>query len=200
MRLLLVRHGETKENVKSIFPKFSPDINSGPDLTKKGIKQAEGIAKRLKNRKIDAIYCSSRKRTIHTTKIINKHHKIKINIMKGLRDMDFGVLAGKSSITEKLPKRLRETNIKRKNDDNYSIPRGESFIDTKKRVGKAIKRIIKKKKENVLIVSHRNTMRTIYACLFNLNQKQACKINKYLTVGSFLEIDLNGKPKLIKKL
>lgn len=48
------------------------------DITKIGKKQAELLAERLKNEKIDAIVSSPYLRCIHTAKIINKYHNLEI--------------------------------------------------------------------------------------------------------------------------
>ncbi len=54
MKLILVRHGETEENVKHVL-----QGKSGGKLTEKGIEQAKNLGKHLKeNHKIDMVFCS----------------------------------------------------------------------------------------------------------------------------------------------
>jgi len=57
MRLILVRHGETEENVAKITQGHMPS-----KLTKQGIEQAKKLALRLKDEKIDKIFVSDLKR------------------------------------------------------------------------------------------------------------------------------------------
>ena len=66
MWITFIRHGNTdKEN-----------SGDGP-LTKKGIKQAKALARRLKKESFDEFYCSDMKRAKQTSEIVAK--KIKIN-------------------------------------------------------------------------------------------------------------------------
>ncbi len=61
MKLYIVRHGQTEANVNRLF-----NGRNQKDLTDFGIEQAERLASQLKNLKIDLIFCSPLKRTIHT--------------------------------------------------------------------------------------------------------------------------------------
>lgn len=56
MRLILVRHGETKDNDAGIL---QGQLHG--ELNKSGIEQAEKVAVRLKNEKIDFIFTSDLK-------------------------------------------------------------------------------------------------------------------------------------------
>ena len=69
MKLILVRHGETEGNVKQII-----QGQTHGKLTKKGIKQAKLLARRLKNEKIDVVFSSDLQRAKNTTKQILNHH------------------------------------------------------------------------------------------------------------------------------
>lgn len=91
MKLILTRHGETVENKKGIKQGQLPGR-----LSKEGIEQAKKLAKRLKNEKIDAIYCSDLKRAVDTTKEIAKYHKsIPIFFVQELREGGLGSFEGK---------------------------------------------------------------------------------------------------------
>jgi len=69
MKLIIVRHGQTPENLV--------DITQGQldtHLSQVGIIQAQKLAKRLKNEQLDFIYCSDLARTKETLLEIIKFH------------------------------------------------------------------------------------------------------------------------------
>ena len=90
MKLILVRHGETIENVKGIM---QGHIHG--KLSDLGKKQAKKLALRFKEEKINAIYSSDLARASDTTKEIAKFHKkAKIILVKELRERNLGDWAG----------------------------------------------------------------------------------------------------------
>ena len=66
MKLYVVRHGQTEINVKG-------QINGHNDigLNEKGIKQAKEAGKKVKDLKIDLVFCSPIKRTRETCMNVN---------------------------------------------------------------------------------------------------------------------------------
>ncbi len=91
MKLLITRHGETKENVKGIV-----QGHLHGNLTEKGIHQAEKLALRLKNEKIDHIYSSDLRRAADTAKLIAKYHPdTPLEFVKELREKTKVVFKGK---------------------------------------------------------------------------------------------------------
>lgn len=93
MNIILVRHGQTDWNVKNML-QGRTDI----ELNCKGNEQAKEIAKELENIKIDRIYVSPLKRTIETSKQINKNRNIETIIDDRLIERGFGNFEGKSNI------------------------------------------------------------------------------------------------------
>jgi broad specificity phosphatase PhoE len=79
MKIILVRHGRSLAN-ESKKHQGKKDKWRDTQLHDKGISQSKKISNELKNEKIDEIYSSPLKRTLETTKEINKNHKLKINI------------------------------------------------------------------------------------------------------------------------
>jgi broad specificity phosphatase PhoE len=79
--LFLVRHGETKANVKG--------IEAGPldyPLIKKGVKDASFIAKALSKTKINAVYSSPVFRAVETAKILARPHDLKVKTLEELTE------------------------------------------------------------------------------------------------------------------
>ena len=83
MKLIATRHAETNYNVKDLV-NYDPTVDVY--LTEKGIKQAEELARQLKDFKFDAIYISRLKRTRQTANIINRYHKQELIINDLLDD------------------------------------------------------------------------------------------------------------------
>lgn len=91
MRLIIVRHGETEENIKGIIQGHMPGV-----LTKDGISQAKKVALRLRDAKIGCIYSSDLARAADTAKEIHKYHKdTPLIYTEKLREMDLGSFSGK---------------------------------------------------------------------------------------------------------
>ena len=77
MKIFLIRHGETESNKNRII---QGKIDEG--LSKKGIKQAECLADRLKDEKIDLIISSEYKRAAETADKIKSQHPSSNLILK----------------------------------------------------------------------------------------------------------------------
>lgn len=93
MNIVLVRHGQTDWNVKNML-----QGRTNIELNCKGKEQAKETAKKLANIKIDKIYVSPLKRTIETSKQINKNRNIETVIDNRLIERGFGEFEGKSNI------------------------------------------------------------------------------------------------------
>ena len=76
MEITFIRHAEKEET------------GEDPFLTKKGVKQAEHLAKRLTKDKFDEFYCSDMNRAKQTAKIISKKIGMIYKIEKSLNDPD----------------------------------------------------------------------------------------------------------------
>ncbi len=157
MKIYLTRHGQTQWNIENRLQgwKDSP-------LTEKGIVDAKLLGNRLKDIDIDIIYSSSSGRAITTAKIIKEKKDIEIVMDEGLREMGVGDWHGMT---------LEE--IKRNNPKEYynywyaphlyiGTNGGEDFYQVQKRAVAAVNSIIHERKyENVLIISHGVTLKSI---------------------------------------
>ena len=164
MEVYFIRHGESEYNV---IHKINSNKKIPVHITKKGIKQAEIAAKKLSKIKFDAIYSSEFLRCKETAEIINKYHKLKIKSNKRMNEWLTGC-EGKSSVEF-------ETFII-KNGFNAKKPKGESFVDVKKRTLKflfSLKKLkTKNKYKNILVVTHDELVKSIYGYKNNLSDKQ----------------------------
>ncbi|MCK5466030.1 class I tRNA ligase family protein, partial [Candidatus Parcubacteria bacterium] len=92
-KLILLRHGESENNVKDI----KAGQLEGYPLTKKGIKQVEDAVEILKKEKIDVVISSPILRTKQTAKIVNNILKVDYIEDERIKEYDFGSWNGHSS-------------------------------------------------------------------------------------------------------
>ncbi|MBR1428268.1 MAG: histidine phosphatase family protein [Prevotella sp.] len=88
--LLLVRHGETVDNVNQIM-----QGQTQGQLTEAGIAQAEKLASELAEEKIDAFVSSDLKRSVDTCQILAAAHQQSVMQTPLLRERDWGGFTGR---------------------------------------------------------------------------------------------------------
>ena len=89
-RLLLVRHGETVDNVNQIM-----QGQTQGELTQKGVLQAEELAQQMRDELIDVFVASDLKRSIDTCRIIAQSHGLPVVQTPLLRERDWGGFTGR---------------------------------------------------------------------------------------------------------
>ncbi|MCH7850356.1 MAG: histidine phosphatase family protein [Nanoarchaeota archaeon] len=176
MRLIFVRHGQTISNIKDIC---DDDPLVKTVLTKKGEKQAQKAAEKLKDKKIDIIFTSEFFRTNETAHIINKYHNAKIKVDKRLDDRKTG-FTGESE--KKFIKYLKDSG----DFWNAKHGDGESFEDEKKRVINFIEYLKNLHYMDVMIVTHGESIKIIKGYFDNLSNQEMlnlkinnCSIHNY---------------------
>ncbi len=164
----ILRHGESIANRKKIISCW-PEIIPSP-LTNKGREQIKIVAEKLKNKKIypvrnfehggkkqeenisngiDLIFSSDVLRTKQTAEIVGKKLEVKPKYDKRLREYNVGIFNGRTGedFRKFLPVGIKRFRVK--------PPKGETFVDIKKRMYDFLKDIDKKySNKNILIVSH----------------------------------------------
>lgn len=88
--LLLTRHGETVDNANKIM-----QGQTQGELNAAGVAEAEALAQRLKNDKIDVFVSSDLKRAIDTCRILAIPHGQEVVTTALLRERDWGSWTGK---------------------------------------------------------------------------------------------------------
>lgn len=160
MLIYLIRHGQTKGNLKKTF-----HGRIETKLTKKGFKQAKQIASFLENKKIACIYCSSMKRAVQTAEIISEKLGVPVEKSDNLKEVDFGIIDGLTH--EEAWKKHPLLMEKRARDKfDFVVSKGESYAIAQKRAIKLLQRILKKHKgKPIAIVAHECINRTIIGYL-----------------------------------
>ena len=150
VKLFLIRHGQTTSNLEG---KYQGWLDT--ELTQRGIKQAYLAKKYLKKVNLSNIYSSPMKRTLKTAEIISKGTGLKVKILDGLKELNFGKWEGLKF--EEINDQYREDYQNWLKDPyNYPPTGGESFGSLLKRVKSEIQKILDENndKSNVAVVTH----------------------------------------------
>ncbi len=90
-KIILIRHGETDWNLEKRIQGGS----SNPPLNQWGREQAEGLARKLENEEISAIYSTPLQRGLDTARAIARYHSgIEVVAEPSLREIEAGELEG----------------------------------------------------------------------------------------------------------
>jgi len=150
VQVFLVRHGATDWKLQGRW-QGSTDL----ELSEVGIRQAEGIARSLTDKPVQAIYASNLKRAQQTAAFISLHHRLPVLIEDDVRELDHGALEGltfaeiKEHHTEFIQKWRTEP-------AEIQVPGGERLVDVAERAWNGLNRIADRHgaDENVVVVSH----------------------------------------------
>lgn len=102
--LLLVRHGETEDNVRQIMQGQTPGA-----LTDTGRRQAEALGRLMASLPIDAFVASDLRRAVDTARLIARPHGRSVVTTPLLRERDWGDFTGRyipDLKTEKWPENV----------------------------------------------------------------------------------------------
>ena len=159
MKIYLLRHGQTDYNDKGIIQGDLPI-----SLNENGINQAFEAKKQIDNIDIDLIISSPIVRTMETADIVNKGRNIKIITDKRLEERGLGMLVNKPvSYYETVDYWNLESDL---DFDNGVEPVLELLERTKEFL---IEMKNKYHDKNILIVSHRDSLRAIVMNLQGLD-------------------------------
>ncbi len=164
LRLFLIRHGETTFSQTGGYC-GRLDV----DLTEAGYAMAQAFANHYSELAWQAIYCSPLKRTRATAQPMVEATGLELRIRDGLREMDFGEWEGKSK--DAVDHRLGEDFDRWIAEPAWNAPTGgESAVQVASRAMAVIAEIEQQHAEgNVLIFSHKTTLRIILCRLLGLD-------------------------------
>lgn len=202
MKLILIRHGETKGNEDGVY-QGALDLS----LSEKGINQCLEIKKKLKNFKVDKVYSSPLKRAIESACIIfnfdeyNKENNKGLNeqrrgvhngkgndryiknngisIVDDFREVDFGSWEGLHYRTISMEQKEAYDQFI-KDYKTFTFPEGENFNEFYTRIIKAFSDIAEKNKDKTIaIVAHGGTIKSILCELLGIGKDGFYNINVY---------------------
>jgi len=186
-RLLLARHGNTKGNSAERFWGQTDVV-----LSDIGICQAERLAGRLAEEKIDFIYTSQLRRASATAQIIASRHRQEVITCPELLEVNFGKVEGLtfSEIGECYPELIRAWPNR---DLAFRFPGGESIGDLNQRVTKFYGRLRKHAIEDtVLVVAHSGVLRLLICHLLEIDMRHWRQLRTDLASLSIVEAHSQG--------
>lgn len=157
-RLLIVRHAESALNFEN---RIQGHRDSG--LTFRGMYQAQRLARKIKNIRIDKIYSSDLGRAYSTTQAITKHLKLSIVRDPLLREIHLGDWEG---MTPEEVDDLYDKGYQKwlKKPSGVRIPRSEPIARFRKRVVSRVRQIARANRgKTVLIVTHGGAITALLA-------------------------------------
>ncbi len=164
LEIILVRHGETEYNILETF-RGRVDI----PLNETGLRQSQLLGQYLRREKIAIVYSGPLQRAVKTAEAIAAPHKLKVNIVANLDDIDCGQWQG-----------LTLSEVKKKYSEVYQdwldmpeqvkIPGGESLEDVRKRALPFVQDAITRCGEGkIVLVSHRVVCKVLICALLRLD-------------------------------
>ncbi len=161
--LHLLRHGET---MLSADGTFCGEIDT--ELSPEGYAQAERAAPLLTKLDLEAIYVSPMQRAQHTAAPLAKATKLTPQVERDLREIGYGSWDGR-----------KESEIKATEPDAYARwvldpaihgpPGGENGFAIAARAVPIVERVLAAHNGNVILVSHKATIRVITCALLGLH-------------------------------
>lgn len=189
--LVLVRHGESEWNAKSLWTGWR-DVG----LTDRGREQARSAATLLKDMKFDVSYTSKLSRAKETWNEISKQINANCPTIEdqALNERDYGDLTGKNKW--KIKEEYGEEQFQKwRRGWDTRPPNGESLKDVYERVLPYYKaRILPSLKmgKNVIVVAHGNSLRALIKYLENIPDSEIAKLELGLSEAYVYEFDDEG--------
>ena len=164
LKLFFLRHGETTFSQNGGYCGVL-DVS----LTESGQAMAEAFAAHYQDMSWQAIYCSPLKRTLATAQPIVESTGLQLQVRDGLREADFGDWEGKSKA--EVDDTLREDYRDWMTEPAWNPPtHGETAVQVASRAMAVIAEIEEQQTQgNVLVVSHKTTLRIILCSLLGID-------------------------------
>ena len=189
LKIYFLRHGET---TYSKTGGFCGAID--PELTPEGSQMAEQFAATYAKLPWNAVYVSPMKRTIATAKHLCDAVGIEMQLRDGLREIKYGDWEGKT--VEFVKKEYEEDYINWLTEPAWNAPTngGETSVGIASRSSLVIAEIEEKYKSgNVLVVSHKATIRIILCSLLGIDLgRYRYRIGALAASVSIVKFDVRG--------
>ncbi|OGI66780.1 hypothetical protein A3H53_01690 [Candidatus Nomurabacteria bacterium RIFCSPLOWO2_02_FULL_40_10] len=192
-KLIVVRHGESEWNKANIFT-GKTDVHLSAD----GFKVSEALGALIKDIEIHKVYASTQARSIETEVCMMSgggHCDAEtIHYNSALNERDYGDYTGKNK--DEIKKELGEEGIQTlRRAWDYHVPNGETLKMVYERAVPFFRQEILpilKNGENVLVVSHGNTIRALIKYIEKIGDKEIEKIEMPFNEIFIYELDADG--------
>lgn len=164
LKLYFLRHGQTDCSRANLYCG-----SLDPDLTESGMQMAHAFADHYRTFAWDAVYVSPRKRTIATAKPLCEATQTEMHLREGLIEIDYGKWEGETVQTVRTT--YRDDYVKWLTEPAWNPPTGgETAVEVASRSAPVITEIQQHHSTgNVLIVSHKATIRIILCNLLGID-------------------------------
>lgn len=168
MKLILVRHGETKW-VRMGRYQGSTDV----PLNRRGFRQARAVARSIKKEQVIAVYSSELTRARETAKLIGAVCRKQVVVDGRLNEVSFGDWEGEShkNIGTRFPKASRSWY---KAHWSSRPPGGESLRSLEQRISAFLNELLRKfgnRKETCVVITHGGPIRMFLVCILKVAPK-----------------------------
>ncbi|HVR44949.1 MAG TPA: histidine phosphatase family protein [Thermoanaerobaculia bacterium] len=163
-RLILIRHGETVDNVRGVAQGWSDS-----ELSQQGQEQVDRVAQRLGAIGVGSLWSSTLPRAIATAEKIGRSIGLEPRLLDDLREMNCGDWEGLSF--PELRRGDPETYRRWLSDPRQPCPGGESYHDVLVRMERALETIraeLDGHPSPVVIVSHGTAIRVLATSLLGV--------------------------------
>lgn len=155
MDIILIRHGETLDNIEGIYGQDSTG------LSQNGKRQIYETKEKLRNFTFEEVYHSPLARARETVDILG----LETREEPALREYNFGIFTG-HSYNEILNKFPEETKKWIENPFDYKVPDGDRMSDLYIRVETYLESLLEKD-ESVVLISHAGIIQLALAWVFD---------------------------------
>lgn len=186
IRLVLIRHGQTKWNMEERYQGQS-DIA----LSEEGMKQAKKLAEHFPAERLDAIYASDLQRATKTAEIIARPFGLSVQCEEAFRELSFGAWEGLTyeEIVQRWPKALENFF---QHPDMLQIPQGETFRQVQDRAMNRLNAILQEEgaeEKTIAIVAHGAILRTILTAQLCIPLRCVWRIRQFNTAVNIVRYD-----------
>ena len=192
-KLIVVRHGESEWNKANIFT-GKTDVHLSPD----GFKVSEALGALIKDIEIHKVYTSTQARSIETEVCMMSgggHCDAEtIHYNSALNERDYGDYTGKNK--DEIKKELGEEGVQAlRRAWDYHVPNGETLKMVYERAVPFFRQEILpllRSGENVLVVSHGNTIRALLKYIEKIGDNEIEKMEMPFNEVFIYELDADG--------
>ena len=170
--VFLARHGQSESNLEERI-----SGQADPNLTEKGLRQAQRLATALRSIPLTKILTSTLRRSMETAQPTAESQGIALCPQDALKEMSFGELEGR--LRNDLDQKSRHL-LDRWTQDKlrFRIPGGECLLDVHQRVLPFLSQILADNPDGtLLIVGHRHTNIVLLSALMGWNVESLADVS-----------------------
>jgi probable phosphoglycerate mutase len=195
LTLYLLRHGQTELSREDNFCGSGLD----PALTKEGLEMAQAFAAAYNAKSWHAVYCSNLQRTIATAQPLCDALGIAMQVRGDLNEISYGKWEGQSK--DSVERDFHDDYVRWLADPAWHAPTGgELAITVATRSVRAIDEIKQQVTDgNVLVVSHKATIRIILCSLLGIDVGRF-RYRLGCPVGSVSKVEFTAEGPLLHSL